>query len=111
MNFRSEKWLQAVRAIGQCMNCWVICQPDPAHRNEGKGMGMKQHDSLVAALCRECHKLLDQGSSLSREERRSMWNRVYALTMERLTDMGFFDIFGRREKKYKTPSKIIGRAA
>jgi hypothetical protein len=111
MIFRSELWLQAVRDIGKCMNCDAVCRPDPAHRNEGKGMGLKQHDSLVAALCRKCHDLLDQGSRLGREERRALWNRAYARTMQWLTDAGFFDQLAIRERGYRPPSKIIPRAA
>lgn len=110
MNFRSEKWLQAVRDIGRCMSCDAVCRPDPAHRNEGKGYGIKQHDSLVAALCRRCHDLLDQGSRLSREERRAFWNRAYARTMEYLTKNGFFAQFAPRPRAYAPPSKILPRA-
>lgn len=111
MIFRSEKWLAAVRSIGRCMHCDCVCQPDPAHRNEGKGVGLKQHDSLVAALCRECHRLLDQGSSLTREERRSMWNRAYVRTMEWLSDHSFFDNYAVRARTYESPAKRVPRPA
>jgi len=109
MIFRSEIWLAAVRLIGRCMNCDTICQPDPAHRNEGKGMGIKQHDSLVAALCRKCHQLLDQGSSLTRDQRRALWNRAYARTMEWLTEHGFFEHFEVHQLAYKPLAKIVPR--
>ena len=110
MIFRSELWLQAVRNIGRCMNCDAICRPDPAHRNEGKGVGLKQHDSLVAALCRRCHDLLDQGSRLTREERRALWNRAYVRTMEWLTEEGFFAQFAPSARAYVATPKILPRA-
>ena len=53
-----------------------------AHRNEGKGMGMKNPDWQVAYLCGECHTALDNGKDMTREERRAMWNRAYVKTVD-----------------------------
>ncbi len=47
-----------------------------AHRNEGKGMGLKVSDALTAPLCFSCHRDLDQGKD-SREEKRDRWNRAF----------------------------------
>jgi hypothetical protein len=55
-----------------------------AHRNEGKGMGIKVSDALCVALCYECHYTLDMGKELTKEERREMWNRAYVTTMQYL---------------------------
>lgn len=44
-----------------------------AHSNlleHGKGKGLKAHDGMAAWLCYRCHSQYDQGSTMSREERR-----------------------------------------
>lgn len=55
---------------------WPSCdKPAPSeasHRNQGKGMGIKTHD-VFAALCREHHSRIDQGSDLMRSERDHLW--------------------------------------
>ena len=48
--------------------------------------GLKCPDSLVAALCYKCHYELDNGKSLSKEERRQMWNEAYIRTMQTLIE-------------------------
>lgn len=73
MNYRNRKLLDLAR--GQ--EC-VMCGADDgtivsAHSNlseHGKGMSIKADDSMVAWLCHQCHTSLDQGSSMSRAERR-----------------------------------------
>jgi ferredoxin len=85
--FRSEKWLQAVRALGECVNCG--CNGvQAAHRNEGKGMGMKVSDCLSAALCPVCHSRIDQGMDMTREQRRAEMDRAIVLTLEKLVKSG-----------------------
>lgn len=73
-----------------CMNCGAIdgtvCA---AHRNEGKGMGLKVSDALVAALCHGCHTELDNGMGMSREERRTFWNNAYINTMQYMIENGY----------------------
>lgn len=44
--FRSKKWLQAVRDIEFCVLCGRY-GVQAAHRNEGKGVGIKVDDSLL----------------------------------------------------------------
>lgn len=85
--FRSEKWLQAVREIEFCVLCGKF-GVQAAHRNEGKGKGMKASDCLAAAICPECHHDIDQGVHLTRDERRSMIDRAIVLTIERLAKSG-----------------------
>lgn len=71
----SAAWLAAVRGLGCCVRCdkrfAPQTSPDAAHRNEGKGIGQKVDDCLTAALCRECHREIDQGKDMTREERRA----------------------------------------
>lgn len=85
--FRSEKWLQAVRELDRCVLCdaWGV---QAAHRNEGKGAGMKTSDCLTAALCPECHSEIDQGKHMTREERRSTMNAAIVMTLEALVKAG-----------------------
>ncbi len=85
--YRSKKWLAAVGQIEQCVLCgrWGT---QVAHMNEGKGMGMKTDDCATAAICKECHHEIDNGSHLSREERRCLMNRAIVLTVIKLVRMG-----------------------
>lgn len=84
MIYRNPKLIKLVRNI-PCQHCGIqsetVCA---AHRNEGKGMGIKVSDALVAALCYECHYTLDMGKNLTKEEKRDMWNRAYITTMQHL---------------------------
>ena len=88
MVFRSKALLEAVRGL-TCGNCGaqdgtVVA----AHRNQGKGMGIKVSDALVAALCFRCHYQLDQGKDLTRDGRRDMWDRAYIETMRQAIETG-----------------------
>nr|WP_228005921.1 hypothetical protein [Xenorhabdus sp. BG5] len=74
-------------AVGQ-IECCVRCGKygiQVAHRNEGKGMGLKVDDSLTAALCPECHHAIDNGLDMSRDERRQEMDRSIVLTIKELT--------------------------
>lgn len=85
--FRSKKWLQAVREI----DCCVLCGRygvQAAHRNEGKGMGIKADDCLTAALCEECHYRIDNSRDMTREERRSEMDKAIVLTIRKLANEG-----------------------
>jgi CRISPR/Cas system-associated protein Cas10 (large subunit of type III CRISPR-Cas system) len=84
MVYRNTKFIKLLREL-PCQHCGIesetVCA---AHRNEGKGMGIKVSDALCAALCIECHVKLDNGKELTKEERRDMWNRAYIKTMQYL---------------------------
>ena len=65
---------------------------EPAHANWpifGKGGAMKAHDCFHVPACRHCHRLLDQGSTMEREERRMAWLRAYAAYAPRLWALGY----------------------
>lgn len=85
--FRSSKWLQAVREIEFCVRCGAH-GVQAAHRNEGKGAGMKTSDCLTAALCIPCHSGIDQGKTMTREEKRALMDRAIVLTVEALVKAG-----------------------
>jgi uncharacterized protein YlaI len=86
-----RRWQHAVHSLEYC----VLCDKHGvqwAHRNEGKGMGMKTHPSCTAALCPECHRRIDQGNDMTREERRSTMDRAIVLTHMRLAMQGLIQV-------------------
>lgn len=91
---RSKKLREAYRLI-PCQNCGredgtVCC----AHSNfsvHGKGAGIKADDSRAASLCAACHvPILDQGSKLTRDERRSMFWNAHVLSVRELVVRGLW---------------------
>jgi hypothetical protein len=85
--FRSEAFRRLVCEL-PCQHCGTAGRTQPAHRNRGKGMGIKVSDALCAALCVECHRELDQGKDMSRHERHEMWDQAYIRTMQTLIEQG-----------------------
>ena len=72
------------------LDCQWCGKPGPSqvsHSNQqkdGKGMGLKAHPWRVAALCVECHVLIDSAKDLTKEERRSVWDEAHRATMGEL---------------------------
>ena len=87
MTWRSEKFRKLVASL-DCGACGASGPSQAAHRNEGKGMGIKVSDALCAALCPACHTELDQGKSMTKQERRDFWNRAYINTVKELIESG-----------------------
>jgi hypothetical protein len=85
--FRSEKWLRAVASL-PCVLCGAEGQTQAAHRNEGKGIALKTSDAWTAAICFTCHANIDQGSSMTRDERRAAMDRAILLTINELACKG-----------------------
>ncbi|WP_023640390.1 DUF1364 family protein [Dickeya zeae] len=85
--YRSKEWLAAVGSIQRCVLCgaWGT---QVAHRNEGKGMGIKADDCATAALCTVCHTEIDNGKNLTREERRQQMDRAIVLTVIQIARLG-----------------------
>lgn len=85
--YRSKKWLAVVGQIEQCVLCgaWGV---QVAHRNEGKGIGMKTDDCATAAICVTCHSEIDNGKGLSRDERRQLMDRAIVLTIIQIARRG-----------------------
>lgn len=89
---RSEALREAYRLI-PCQNCGkedgtVCC----AHSNfsvHGKGGHIKADDSRGASLCAACHvPILDQGSKLTKAERRAMFWAAHIKTIPLLVSLG-----------------------
>ena len=81
--YRNKALLRAVASL-PCQLCGKEGKTQAAHANwteYGKGMGMKAHDVYSAALCVHCHANIDQGSKLSYEERKSLWEAAWRKTM------------------------------
>lgn len=87
----SEAWRRAVAAL-PCVLCQREGSTQAAHRNEGKGMGLKTDDALTAALCATCHSAIDQGPDFSREERRRRLDVAILLTIRQLARNGVLKI-------------------
>lgn len=84
---RNKEWLGAVASLESCVRCkkWGI---QVAHRDQGKGMGMKTDDHMTAALCPECHRELGEGKHMTREERRNAMNEALVDTFDALVRAG-----------------------
>jgi hypothetical protein len=85
--FRSEKHRRAV-ASQECGGCDSFAGSQAAHENMNKGMGLKVSDARCAALCPICHRELDQGASMTREERREFWKDAFIKTIVRMIERG-----------------------
>ncbi|NBX73556.1 MAG: DUF1364 family protein [Alphaproteobacteria bacterium] len=96
--YRNKKLLEVCRFI-PCQHCGtddgtVVA----AHRNEGKGMGLKVSDTLVASLCFRCHSELDQGAKLTRDERRELWDAAHLRTLHTLIENGLLGVTNGTKK-------------
>lgn len=82
-NYRDRKLLDTAYQF-PCMLNFPCCEGgdagEPAHSNQakhGKGGAMKAHDCFFVPACRACHMYLDQGGSMTKEERRAEWEDAY----------------------------------
>ena len=85
--WESVPWRRAVASL-PCVLCSREGDTQAAHRNEGKGIGLKTDDCLCAALCTTCHRDIDQGANLTREQRRERMDRAILLTVQALARAG-----------------------
>lgn len=94
VRFESEAWRRAVASL-PCVLCGKVGETQAAHANRhGKGAMRKADDSLVAACCVACHHELDQGKSMTRDERRAELDRAIVLTVKALARAGLLVIVG-----------------
>lgn len=82
-----RRWFAAVASLETCALCGRQGE-QIAHRNYGKGMGMKTEAYMTAYLCRECHSEIDSGRDLTRDERRALLDRAIINTHKRLIENG-----------------------
>lgn len=84
--WRSEKFRRAVASL-PCQCCGMEGRTQASHSNQsrdGKGAMIKAQDFRTAAICVECHSEIDQGSTMSREERIQMWEDAHRKTIGEL---------------------------
>lgn len=88
---RSPKLLKAVAGLS-CQNCGAEHMVQAAHTNwgGGKGRSIKADDNLVAALCLKCHYEIDQGKTLTKEQRQEIWEKAHKKTVNLLLDQGLW---------------------
>lgn len=86
--YRNENLRRAVASL-PCQNCGLEGSTQASHSNQlsdGRGIGHKTPDSMLAALCNRCHYAIDYGKDLTREEKREMWDKAYKKTMRALIE-------------------------
>ena len=87
--YRNEKLLKRLRDSA-CQCCGIedgtIVAAHSNQLRDGKGKGIKASDAAIAALCYTCHTKIDQGSTLSKEERRLIWEEAHRKTMRWLIE-------------------------
>lgn len=84
--FRSKKHLKNVANL-PCQICYVEGRTQASHSNQavhGKGRSIRASDEFTAAICVEHHYEIDQGSSLTKQQRIDMWNEAYQKTVNQL---------------------------
>ena len=99
MTYRNRRLLDAVREMpcqfphdwpeAAGVRCWGAVEP--AHSNQlrdGKGRSLKSADYRIAACCHASHAALDQGSTLSRDARRVLWEEAHRRTIGALFESG-----------------------
>lgn len=95
MNYRNTKLTEAVRQL-PCQQCGIqdgtVVAAHSNQLRDGKGKGIKAHDFRIAALCYRCHADLDQGSQMSKDERREVWEEAHRRTIGELFLRGLIDV-------------------
>ena len=88
--YRSEEFRRAVASLS-CQACGAEGMTQAAHSNQisdGKGMGMKATDVSCMALCVSCHRALDQGGHMNKEERHQFEMQMNLKTLRALFTEG-----------------------
>lgn len=95
MNYRNSKLTEAVRQL-PCQQCGIqdgtVVAAHSNQLRDGKGKGIKAHDFRIAALCYRCHADLDQGSKMSKEERKEVWEEAHRKSIGELFSRGLIDV-------------------
>jgi hypothetical protein len=91
VTYRNRKLLDLAHRVNYCtLRIPGVCSVysaegcEPAHSNSqahGKGTGLKASDIYHAAACPACHREIDSGRQLSREEKREYWRQGFERTM------------------------------
>lgn len=97
-NFRNRALLDLAYKL-ECMlqlpGCEGGTEGEPAHSNQsrhGKGGSIKAHDCFFVPACRSCHRELDQGRTMTREEKFDVWNAAFERTYVALWERGLIKV-------------------
>lgn len=89
--YRNKALLEAVRE-SPCQICGVqdgtVVAAHSNQQRDGKGMGIKAHDYRIAALCYTCHADIDQGKTLSKQQKFEAWDTAHLRTIGWLFETG-----------------------
>jgi hypothetical protein len=92
---RSKKLMEAYRAI-PCQHCGrddgTVCGAHSNQSRHGKGRGIKASDIYCASLCSRCHSAIDQGRSLSQDDREAIWEKAHEQTWKELVIGGLWPV-------------------
>lgn len=98
MAYRNRKLLDCAYdfpCMLQLPGCEGGTAGEPAHANshrQGKGGAMKAHDCFHVPACRSCHRQLDQGRDMTREEKREAWERAFWNYLPALFEAGKLEV-------------------
>lgn len=88
---QDRRWFAAVASLESCVLCHRY-GVQVAHRDYGKGMGLKTKPWMTAPLCPKCHAELTDGKQYSREEKRAFMDRAIVETHAMLIERGVLKI-------------------
>lgn len=92
--WRSKKHLQSVASL-PCQNCGLEGQTQAAHSNlakHGKGRSIKASDEYTAALCCDCHQVVDASHLMTNEMRQQIWYEAFRMTVNELQYRGLWSL-------------------
>ena len=91
---RNPKRLAEIRKL-PCVRCGNPAPSEACHANWaefGKSMGKKASDEYTVALCRVCHKNLDEYRNLTREEAKNLF-LVFLKKTNRILELKHDELF------------------
>ena len=84
MNYRNKKLLEIVREA-PCMMCSIqdgtVVAAHSNQLRDGKGTGIKSQDFRIAALCHQCHHMIDNDKTLDKHDRIEAWEEAHRKTI------------------------------
>jgi hypothetical protein len=84
---RNAGWMENAREC-PCGMCGAPPRSEASHRNTGdKGLGIKASD-ICAALCRTCHKKIDERIELTKEQADYLWLQALWKTIKHMMEKG-----------------------
>ena len=103
MNYRNRALLDLAYRF-PCSLRFPMCEGgdagEPAHSNQpkhGKGGAIKAHDCFHVPGCRSCHRELDQGRTMDRDEKRDAWDLAFADYLPDLFKFGYLRVATTQE--------------